>query len=137
MMNEICSDCHQKSKFCHDSLFGPYALACVTYHLQFLPVELMGNHEEAKKIFRKAYNHVLKFNSFCMNNNYHLPEVNYHLPRCVKHTIECFADSLSDHEDWILRGMDTLDSPHPIGLSWKGEQFSSAKSKFADCNHKT
>ena len=98
----------------------------------------MGNHKEAKKIFRKAYNCALKFYSFQMNNNkWQLPQVNYHLPRCVDHTIECFTDTLEMHEDWILHGMDNLDSLHPIGLSWKAEEFFVAKSEFADWDPKT
>ena len=60
-------------------------------------------------------------------------ESNFHLPRCVYH-LECFMDTLSNHQDWILKGMDTLDSLHPIVLRWKTEQFSSTKSEFANDN---
>ena len=113
MMNQICSDCHQKAKFCHGSLFGPYANAFVTYHMQFMPVKFMANHEEAKKMFRKAYNCALKFYSFRM-------------------TLECFTDQLELHEDWILRGMDTLDKLYPTELSWKAEEFVIVKMEFTN-----
>ena len=94
---------------------------------------MIGNHEMAKVIFRKAYNCALKFFSFRMNNNvYTMSEANYHLPRCLDHTLECFTDTLSNHEVWILRGMYTLNSLYPTGLSWKGEEFASTKSKYTD-----
>ena len=68
-----------------------------------------------------------------MNHNvYSMLESNFHLPRCLDHTLECFTDTLSNHQDWILRGMDTLDSLHPIGLCWKAKQFSCTKFDFAD-----
>ena len=33
--NQLCYDCHQKYKLCHNTLFSPYANAFVTYHLHF------------------------------------------------------------------------------------------------------
>ena len=136
--NQICRDCCQKCKFCHDNLFGNYARACVTYYQQFAPVEMMGDHDIAKKIFRKAYNRAFKFYRFRMNkDNYHLPESNFHLPRCMCHTLKCITDKLADHEEWILRNHNTLDSLYPAGLCLKVEEFVCTKSDFADRNPST
>ena len=131
--NQICRHCRQKCKFCHDRLFSDYARACVKYYQQFVPVELMGDHEMATKIFRKAYNRALKYYTFRMSKDvYHLPESNFHLPRCMMHTLECITDKMSDHEEWILRGHYTLDYLHPAGLCLKAEEFVCTKSEYAD-----
>ena len=65
-------------------------------------------------------------------DNYHLPESNFHLPRCLCHTLECITDKLADHEEWILRNHNTLDSLYPAGLCLKAEEFVCTKSDFAD-----
>ena len=67
--SKMCTDCLNRYRFCHETLFAPYAMACVSYHLQFLPVEMMGNHNMAKELYTKAYNRALKFYSYQTNWN--------------------------------------------------------------------